>query len=237
MLLFNIILLSMVSFNLGIKLPTPSIDKFNSVCNMNLFRFYDATMSASNCLQIIINDERDMNLPICIFDEMFQLQFIHIIRTVDDVMEHNIYNSSEEISTIHKQCRNFIMFSRNYRSILTLFQKSNVTSAVETRFYPSIDILLITDEEPRFQTEELNYLNENHLRALWLFRNSTNDSFSSIKNCLTNVTVEWPSFGNRSQHTFLPLRQVPNKGNPFRISLYNCPPFADYRKGPENDLQ
>lgn len=203
-----------------------------SLCNTNLFWFYTVIMP-SNCLQLIISD--DNILPQCIFDEMLDLQFTHIIRTQQNLMQNNArQNLDSPTFTIHKQCNNLIIFSNK---ILPLFERSSFP--ISMRFYPSTDILLISDDVPIFLDKHLNYLNENNIRLL--SQHISNKTFSTIKNCLTNATIQIPRNDRnhtKSQHNvLLPLKQIPNSGKPFRISLYNCPPFVDFHWDNNNNLR
>lgn len=174
------------------------------------------------------------------------IQYSYVVRDYTDLLNQDIYKFEAKIENntvaqtdyaiIYKVCSRIILLTERTQNVLWFFNDSRKRSK---RFYPFTEIVLVTPTEPKFSINHYNYINFNALHVFWLESNyfSKNDTFTlnSIKNCLTNISIQFPFEHVRSDvrqfmsdYDVHPL--LSSNVRPFRASFFACSPYVMYDK-------
>lgn len=210
-------------------------------------RWLNKIQGFTRCLQIIDVSFDDDTAQVFLTKFLLRnIQYSYIVRDYTDLLNQDIYTFEPkyknntiiqtEIAIIYKVCSRIIVLTERTQSVLMLFNDSRNGSK---RFYPFTEIVLVTPTEPKFSINDYNYMNFNALHVVWLESNyfSNNDSFTlnSIKNCLTNISIQFPF-----EHVRSDVRQfmadyavhpvLSSNVKPFRASFFACSPYVMYDK-------
>lgn len=177
---------------------------------------------------------------------LHNIQYSYIVRDSNDLLKQDIYKFGAKIENnqisetynnfIYKVCSRIIVLAERTESVLNFFTDSRNGSK---RFYPFTEVVLVTPTDPKFSTSHYNYITINALHVFWLesnyFRKYDTFELYSIKNCLTNISIQFPFVHDRSDVKLFMLDYavhplLSGKVKPFRASFFACSPYVFYDK-------
>lgn len=184
--------------------------------------------NAQQCVQII----NDMNLPKCLFHQLTKANFTYQTKGRKHMMSQNMMYKVRKLN-----CETFLLFTRNLSFLVGVFRES------QKHFLPFSYIYLLKPNRMKVPESSLNIAFEKgynlfEVESEIFDKNKSINvilNYKRVTNLLTNASIEVSGksvaeidafFGDSSNSHPLFNPEFSKKRKPFRINLFDCPPYV-----------